>query len=58
MGNIFCKWGIFRTKLGKKGGYFAWGSGLYKASAKKAFLALKIKHRVNMPEVNTILGIL
>ena len=36
------EWGIFRTKLGKKEGYFVWGSGLYKASAKKSFLALTL----------------
>ena len=34
-----CIWGIFRTKLGKKGSYFAWGSSLYKVSAKNVFFA-------------------
>ena len=39
-GKFLLEWGIFKTKLGKKRGYFAWGSGLYKAPAKKGFLAL------------------
>ena len=36
------EWGIFRTKLGKKGGYFACGSGLYKAPAKCQLIEYEI----------------